>query len=175
MSGITTLIAFTGATTGFFGSGFTVTGLVFLTCCLKTGFLSSIFPAFVTTGCTGFAVCGEGTTVVDLAGCAGAAGFFTWAMATAGFFETGAADVDFFAGTTDFAWADLLSDAADFLTTGVCFLGLSFFTGFASATFLAATFLIAGFATFLGCTFLTALTGFFLIAIWLGFFCDKDC
>ena len=36
-------------------------------------------------------------------------------------------------------------------------------------------FFAAGLATFLGCTFFAAFTGFFLIAIWLGFFCDKHC
>ncbi|HEV7424710.1 MAG TPA: hypothetical protein VGO21_06030, partial [Candidatus Paceibacterota bacterium] len=101
--------------------------------------------------------------------------FFEGAIATGCFLTVGAGDTAFFAGIAAFTGTDLLADAAGFFTTGMCFLGLSFFTFFAGATFLAAAFLTAGFATFFGCTFLTALTGFFLSAIWLGFFCDKDC
>src|SRR5258705_461719 len=65
--------------------------------------------------------------------------------------------------------------ATGFLISGFTVTGLVFFTGFAVAALLATAFLAAGLAAFLGCTFLTALTGFFLIAIWLGFFCDKHC
>src|SRR5450755_3075300 len=77
ISGTTTLTAFTGGRTGFFGSGFTVTGLVFFTCCLKTGFLSSaLLPALAVVGCTGFAATAGCATGVVWAGFAGGVVFF---------------------------------------------------------------------------------------------------
>jgi hypothetical protein len=148
------------------------TGLVFFTCCLNTGFLSSTLAtgcACLTGAWAAGVLCTAGFTLFEVT-----AGFFV-AFPGEDFLAPETTGVPFFVETDGFACADLLADATGFFTTGVLFLGLSFFTCLAGAGFLATTFLATGFAAFLGCTFLTAFTGFFLIAIWLGFFCDKHC
>jgi hypothetical protein len=151
ISGITTLVGFTGGA-GFFGGGILISPVFLISIAFTSGAFSSFFGI---TGCltSGSLIAaffiGEGGATGDFATSFGAAAALTAGLIST--FFTGIFSAGFFTCTGGAALAAFLGT------------GLAAFDGFAAG-------FLAGAVFFTGVFFLAGLATFFLVAILSGFF-----